>query len=322
MLKKTNKVILIGDGAVGSSFAFSLVNQNFVHELGIIDMDMEKVQGDVMDLQSALPFTGSMRLFAAEYADCRDADIIVLTAGAGQKPGETRLDLVDKNLKITKSICDQITASGFSGIILVASNPVDILTYAVQKFTGFPEERVIGSGTSLDTARFQQAIAAKLNVNPRNVHGYIMGEHGDSEFAVWSCTNIAGLDIADWLEQNPVDDEIELLEIFYEVKNQAYEIIKRKGATFYGIGAGLARIVKAILNNENSIIALSVKLNGQYGADDIYIGVPALINRSGIQSIIELPLSEVEQENMTKSVNILKDTIKEAHTNNPDLQLL
>ena len=305
------KVILIGDGAVGSSYAFALVTQNIGRELGIIDVNTEKAEGDAIDLSDALAFTGPKKIYAAQYSDCSDADIVVLTAGAAQKPGETRLDLIHKNLKIFKSIIDQVMATGFDGIFLVATNPVDVLTYATWKFSGLPASQVIGSGTSLDSARFRQEIARIVNVDARNVHAYILGEHGDTEFPVWSHANIGGLQIYEWLKQNgETVDEKDILEVFFSVRDAAYRIIEKKGATFYGIAVSLARITKAIFNDENAILPLSVYLDGEYGQEDVFIGVPAVINRNGIRSVIEVPLNEVEKGNMQHSADTLRDVIK------------
>lgn len=311
--KNSQKIILIGDGAVGSSYAFALVTQNIGRELGIIDMNVAKTEGDAIDLSDALAFTSPKHIYAATYADCKDADLIVLTAGAAQKPGETRLDLISKNLKIFKSIIDQVMATGFDGIFLVATNPVDILTYATWKFSGLPASRVIGSGTSLDSARFRQEIARKINVDARNVHAYILGEHGDTEFPVWSHANIGGLQLYEWIKQNDETvDEDELLEVFYSVRDAAYRIIEKKGATFYGIAVSLARITKAIFNDENAILPLSVYLDGEYDQHDVFIGVPAVINRDGIRKAIEIPLTDVEKGNLQHSADTLRKVIKDS----------
>lgn len=227
-VKDHQKVILIGDGAVGSSYAFALVTQNIAQELGIIDIDTNKTEGDAIDLSDALVFTSPKKIYSASYSDCHDADIVVITAGAAQKPGETRLDLVQKNLRIFKSLVGQVMDSGFDGIFLVATNPVDILTYATWKFSGLPKSRVIGSGTSLDTARFRQAIAELTGVDTRNVHSYILGEHGDTEFPVWSHANIAGLSINEWIKDNPETDEKALVDVFFSVRDSAYNIIQKK----------------------------------------------------------------------------------------------
>ena len=310
--KLNSKVILVGDGAVGSSYAYALVLQGIAEELGIIDVNTAKTEGDAIDLSHALAFNSPKKIYAATYADCHDADVVCITAGAPQKPGETRLDLVHKNLKILKSIVESIMASGFNGIFLVAANPVDILTYATWKFSGLPKERVIGSGTALDSARFRQAIAELVGVDARNVHGYILGEHGDTEFPVWSHANVGGLQIYEWVKQNPEVDEEKLVEVFFQVRDAAYEIIAKKGSTYYGIGAALARITKAILSNEQAILPLSVYLDGEYNQNDVYIGVPAVVGRDGIRNVIEIPLADSEQEKMDHSASTLKQIIQEA----------
>lgn len=306
------KVILIGDGAVGSSYAFALVTQNIAQEIGIIDINKAKTEGDAMDLSHALAFTSPKKIYAAEYSDCSDADLVVISAGAAQKPGETRLDLVKKNMRIFKSIIGEVMASGFDGIFLVATNPVDILTYATWKFSGLPKHRVIGSGTSLDSARFRQGIASLVNVDTRNVHAYILGEHGDTEFPVWSHANVAGVQIYDWVKGNPGVDEESMVELFYSVRDAAYDIIEKKGATFYGIAVALARITKAIFDNENAVLPVSAYLDGEFGQKDLYIGVPAIINRQGVSKIVEIPLNDSEQEKMTYSANTVKKVGSEA----------
>ncbi|MGM9903646.1 L-lactate dehydrogenase 1 [Enterococcus sp. 10A9_DIV0425] len=310
--KDHQKVILVGDGAVGSSYAFALVTQNIAQEVGIIDINTAKTEGDAIDLSHALAFTSPKKIYAATYEDAHDADLVVITAGAPQKPGETRLDLVNKNLKINRQVVTQIVESGFNGIFLVAANPVDILTYSTWKFSGFPKERVIGSGTSLDSARFRQALAELVDVDARNVHAYILGEHGDSEFPVWSHANVAGLQIYEWVKNNPDIDEEAMVNLFFGVRDAAYTIIEKKGATFYGIAVALARITRAILDDENAVLPLSVYMNGEYDLNDIYIGAPAVINRQGIQKVIEIPLSDSEQDRMTASAKQLKDILDEA----------
>ncbi|ALV22451.1 MAG: L-lactate dehydrogenase [Carnobacterium sp.] len=311
-IKDHQKIIIVGDGAVGSSYAFALVTQNIAQELGIIDIDTDKTEGDAMDLSHALAFTSPKKIYSASYSDCHDADIVVITAGAAQKPGETRLDLVQKNLKIFKTIIDQVMASGFDGIFLVATNPVDVLTYATWKFSGLPKSRIIGSGTSLDSARFRQAIAKLVGVDARNVHGYILGEHGDTEFPVWSHANIAGLQIYEWIKDNPGVDEAALVDVFFNVRDAAYDIIEKKGATFYGIAVSMTRITKAILNDENSVLPLSVYLDGEYGQEDIFIGAPAIVNRQGIQQVIEIPLNDAEKEKMNHSADTLRKITQDA----------
>ena len=310
--KQHKKVMLVGDGAVGSSYAFALINQGIAQELGIIEIPQlfEKAVGDALDLSHALAFTSPKKIYAAQYSDCADADLVVITAGVPQKPGETRLDLVDKNLAVNKSIVTQVVESGFDGIFLVAANPVDILTYSTWKFSGFPKERVIGSGTSLDTARFRQALAEKIGIDARSVHAYIMGEHGDSEFAVWSHANVAGVKLEQWLQENRDIDEEGLVRLFESVRDAAYSIINKKGATFYGIAVALARITKAILNDENTVLPLSVYRYGQYqGVKDVFIGQPAIIGAYGIVRPVNLPLNDAELQKMQSSAGQVKRII-------------
>lgn len=306
-----NKIILIGDGQVGSSYAFAITLLGIGRELGIIDIDEKKAEGDAMDLSDALSFTAPKKIYKADYSDCKDAAIVVITAGMAQKPGETRLDLVDKNMKLFKDMVGKVVDSGFEGIFLVATNPVDILSYATWKFSGFPAHKVMGSGTTLDSSRFRKEIAELTEVDPRSVHAYIMGEHGDTEFAVWSHANIGGLPINEWVKSNEAD-ELALLESFKKVKNAAYEIIERKKATYYGIATALARITKAILYDENSIYSVSSLMQGEYGLDDVYIGSPAIINRSGVRHAVEIPLTDTEKERMQYSASVLKNIIKES----------
>ena len=311
--KQRKKVILVGDGAVGSSYAFALVTQGIAQELGIVDIFKEKTEGDAEDLSHALAFTSPKKIYSATYADAHDADLVVLTAGAPQKPGETRLDLVEKNLRINKDVVTQIVASGFDGIFLVAANPVDILTYSTWKFSGFPKERVIGSGTSLDSARFRQALAQKLDIDTRSVHAYIMGEHGDSEFAVWSHANVAGVNLENFLIDYRNFNAEELVDLFEGVRDAAYSIINKKGATFYGIAVALARITKAILDDENSVLPLSVFQDGQYeGVTGCYIGQPAVVGAHGIVRPINIPLNDAELQKMQASAKQLKAIIDEA----------
>lgn len=311
MREKVNRVVLIGTGAVGSSYAFALLNQGVTEELVLIDLNREKSEGDAMDLNHGMPFAPSRtKIWFGDYSDCKDADITVICAGANQKPGETRLDLVEKNTRIFKGIVDEVVSNGFQGIFIVATNPVDILTYAVQKFSGFPKERVIGSGTILDTARFRFLLGQYFDVDTRNVHAYIIGEHGDTELPVWSHANIAGRQISTWLESNEAYKQEDLDNLFLNVRDAAYHIIERKGATFYGIAMGLVRLTKAILQDENSVLTVSCYLNGEYGQEDIYIGVPAIVNRKGIRQIIQLELDKEEELKFNHSVDVLKEVMK------------
>ncbi|PLS08194.1 L-lactate dehydrogenase [Bacillus halotolerans] len=311
MNERVNKVALIGAGFVGSSYAFALINQGITDELVVIDLNKEKAMGDVMDLNHGKAFAPHpVKTSFGTYEDCMDADIVCICAGANQKPGETRLELVEKNLKIFKGIVSEVMASGFDGIFLIATNPVDILTYATWKFSGLPKERVIGSGTTLDSARFRYMLSEYFGAAAHNVHAHIIGEHGDTELPVWSHANIGGVPVSELVEKNEAYKQEELDQIVDDVKNAAYHIIEKKGATYYGVAMSLARITKAILHNENSILTVSTYLDGQYGADDVYIGVPAVVNRGGVASITELNLNEKEKEQFNHSANVLKDILK------------
>src|SRR4051794_22581167 len=310
MRDRVNRVVLIGTGAVGSSYAFALLNQGITEELVLLDLNKEKSEGDAMDLNHGMAFApSSTKIWFGDYSDCKHADLIVICAGAAQKPGETRLDLVEKNAKIFKGIVGQIMASGFDGIFLVATNPVDILTYAVWKYSGLPKERVIGSGTILDTARFRFLLGEYFNIDTRNVHAYIIGEHGDTELPVWSHADIATRSISKWMEGNEKYKQEDLDHLFINVRDAAYHIIERKGATFYGIAMGLVRLTKAILQNENSVLTVSAYLNGEYGHNDVYVGVPAVVNRNGIRGVVELDLTKDEKEKFDHSVSVLKKVV-------------
>ena len=305
------KVVLVGTGFVGMSMAYSLLNRGGINELVLIDIAKEKTIGEAMDLSHGLPFSpGKIDIKAGEYSDCKDADIVVITAGLPQKPGETRLDLAKSNTKIMKEITESVVASGFNGIFIIASNPVDLMSYVVQKVSGFPKQKVIGSGTLLDTARLRYIIGEKLGVSSKNVHAYIMGEHGDSSFVPWThcyvgCKNLIEL----YKETNR--DLKELEGIHTDVVNAAYEIINRKRATYYGIGVALSRLVAAILNNENCILTVSTLLEGEYGQEGIYIGVPAIINGDGLKEVVTLKLNEEEQDKFNSSANTLRQMARE-----------
>ncbi|GAK47344.1 L-lactate dehydrogenase [Secundilactobacillus oryzae JCM 18671] len=308
--KKFQKVMLVGDGAVGSSYAFAMMHQGLAEEFVIVDVVKERTEGDALDLEDVQAFTSPKNVYSGEYSDAKDADLVVITAGAPQKPGETRLDLVNKNLKILSTIVKPIVDSGFDGIFLIAANPVDILTYATWKFSGFPKNKVIGSGTSLDTARLRAALGKKFNVDPRNVEAYIMGEHGDSEFAAYDEATIGSKPLMTIAKENGVTKD-ELLKIEDETRHKAYEIINRKGATFYGVATALMRISKAILRDENAVLPVGAPLDGEYGLNDIFIGTPAVINANGIESVIEIPLSDEEKAKMAASAETLKKVTKD-----------
>lgn len=304
---KDGKIVLVGTGFVGMSMAYSMLNRGGIGELVLIDIDKEKTVGEEMDLSHGLPFAPQkMVIKAGNYSDCKDAEIVVITAGVAQKPGQTRLELAEVNTKIVKDITKNIMASGFNGIIIVASNPVDLMTYVVYKVSGLPKNKVIGSGTVLDTARLRYMIADYMDVSSKNVHAYIMGEHGDSSFVPWSHCYVGCKKLTDIIKDKgrPIDD---LEKIHQNVINAAYEIINRKKATYYGIGMSLNRLVRAILDNENSILTVSTYLeNGEYGQNDVYIGVPAVINQNGVRELMELELNSEEQEKLNNSCNLIK----------------
>lgn len=301
-----NKVVLIGAGDVGIAYAFALVNQGVCDHLAIIDIDEKKLEGNVMDLNHGVVWAPSRtKVTKGTYADCEDAAMVVICAGAAQKPGETRLQLVDKNMKIMKSIVDNVMVNGFDGIFLVASNPVDILSYAVWKYSGLPHERVIGSGTVLDSARFRYMLGELYEVAPTSIHSYIIGEHGDTELPVLSSATIAGVSMRKLLEKDP-QLEGRLERIFEETRDAAYTIIDAKGSTSYGIGMGLARITRAVLQNQDVALPVSALLQGEYGQKNIYLGTPAIVNRKGIRRVVELELTDHELERMTHSADTLR----------------
>lgn len=310
-MKKNQKVMLVGDGAVGSSYAFAMAQQELAEEFVIVDIFKERTQGDVLDLEDTQPWRSPKKFYSGEYSDAADADLVVITAGAPQKEGETRLDLVNKNLRILKTIVEPIVKSGFDGIFLVAANPVDILTYATLKLSGFPSNKVIGSGTSLDSARLRVELGKLLDIDPRSIDAYMLGEHGDTEFANFEEATVAGVSLLEMLAERGVTlDDLDKVE--ETTRNKAYDIIAGKGATFYGIATSLARITRAILHDEKTILPVGAYLEGQYGAKDLYLGTPAVVSADGIEKIIEIKLSEKEQEKMDISVNQLKKVIDES----------
>ena len=297
-----NKVVIIGCGNVGMSYAYALVNQKTsVNELVLIDLDTKRIEGEVMDLNHCLAFAPSkIDIKVGTYEDCSDASIVVIAAGANQNKGETRMDLINKNSKIFKSIISSVMESGFNGIFLVATNPLDVMTYLTWKYSNLPWQRVIGTGTSLDTARLRYLIAEHILVNPKNVHAYVMGEHGDSEFVPWSNANVGLQNITNFLDEDVLD------KICVDVRDAAYDIIDRKGATYYGIGVCLVRITNAILNNENTIMTVS-----SYDKDnDIYISLPVVINNSGVKSQIDIELTDKERRKLNYSCQVIKEAIQ------------
>ena len=306
------KVCIIGTGSVGSTFAFALMVNGAAREIVLIDRNEKRAQGECMDLNHGLSFARPAKIYSSGYEGCKDADIVVITAGAKQKPGQTRVDLVQENAEIFKDIIPKITKHAQNSILLVVSNPVDILTYVTLKISGLPYNKVIGSGTVLDTSRFRFLISENCNIDPRNVHAYIIGEHGDTELPVWSHANIGGMVLAKYC---PICNEKcnykkELGKIFDEVKNAAYKIIEAKGATYYAIALALTKIVEVILRDENSILPISALINDYYGVNDVCLSIPSLINRNGVERILRLELSAEEQEQFKYSANTLKEIIK------------
>ncbi len=308
-----HKVALVGCGMVGMSYAYAMLNQNTCNELVLIDVDKKRALGEAMDLNHGLAFIqGSMQIKSGDYSDCRDADIVVICAGVAQQPGESRLNLLKRNKEIFKSVVSQVMDSGFDGIFLIATNPVDIMTRITYELSGLEASRVFGTGTALDTARLRYELGKYFNVDPRNVHAYVMGEHGDSEFVPWSQALLATKPIIEITQDYPEDFSREEMEkIAAEVKTAAYKIIDAKKATYYGIGIALTRITKAILGNENSVLTVSAKLDGKYGQTDVYAGVPCVINKYGINRVIELSLTDEELSQMKHSCDILRKNYEE-----------
>lgn len=306
------KAAVIGCGFVGSTIAYTLMQKGTFSELVLIDAVQAKGEGEAMDISHGLPFAHSMDIKSGTYEDIADASVVIITAGANQKPGETRLDLVQKNSRIMKSIIGEIKRVGCEGILLIVSNPVDILTQVALTESGFPKERVIGSGTVLDTARLKYLLSEKLDVDSRNVHAFIAGEHGDSELAVWSCANVYGIGIRDFARLRGFDDfSAEMDEIYHAVRDSAYEIIERKGATYYGIGMAAARIAEAIVRDSHTVAPISVSLNGEYGLEGLCLSIPTVIGNKGAEQILEINLNEEEKEKLKKSAEELKEVLSQ-----------
>lgn len=303
------KVVLVGTGMVGMSYAYAMLNQNTCNELVLTDIDMKRAEGEAMDLNHGLAFTqANMLIKAGGYEECHDADIVVICAGVAQKPGESRLNLLKRNKQVFESIVGAVMKSGFDGIFLIATNPVDIMTRMTYELSGLDSKKVLGTGTALDTARLRYELGKYFKVDPRNMHAYVMGEHGDSEFVPWSQALLATKPVKEIFVKYPEEfsyDEME--KIAADVRTAAYKIIEAKRATYYGIGIALTRITKAILGNENSVLTVSAKLNGEYGQREVYAGVPCVVNRNGIERVIELNLEKDELDKMQKSCDILRE---------------
>lgn len=310
MCNNKRKIVLVGTGMVGMSFAYSALNRGLCDIMVLVDIDRKRAMGEAMDLNHGLAFAGSsMKIYAGEYDDCADADIVVICAGVNQKPGESRLELLKRNAAVFQSIIDPVVRSGFGGVFLVATNPVDIMTRVTYELSGFNPNRVFGSGTTLDTARLRYLLGEYFSVDPRNVHAYVIGEHGDSEFVPWSQAMIATKAVTDVCRDSEGRyrlDEVQKLSA--EVRDAAQQIIEAKKATYYGIGMSLVRIARAVLSDENSVLTVSAKLRGEYGRKGVYAGVPCIVNRNGVDRVLELELTEEEQGKFHESCGILEDS--------------
>lgn len=308
------KIAVIGAGFVGSTVTYTLMTSGLASEIVLIDINKNKADGDIMDMNHGMQFLRPVKMISGEYKDCADADIIIITAGANQKPGETRIDLLNKNAAVFRSIIGEIKKYNTDAIIIVVTNPVDILTYVTLKLSGFPSNRVIGSGTVLDTARFRYLLGQHVGIDPRNVHAYIIGEHGDTEVAAWSLTNIAGISMENYCNKcNKCDGQLSKFDIYNNVKNAAYEIIEKKGATYYAVALAVKRIVEAIVRDENSILTVSSLINGNYGVNGVCLSLPTIVNRKGINSVLDLPLSEKEADLFRSSAESMRHSIEAIH---------
>lgn len=302
----TRKAAMIGCGFVGSASAFALMQSGLFSELVLIDANHDKAEGEAMDIAHGLPFAGQMKIYAGDYDDIVDAAVIIVTAGAAQKPGETRLDLVNKNVNIFKSIIPEIAKRNYKGILLIVANPVDILTYTAVKLSDLPENRVIGSGTVLDTARLKYALGEHLEVDSRSVHSFIIGEHGDSEIVAWSSTNVSGIPVNDFCElRGHFNHEEAMHRIADDVKNSAYDIIEKKGATYYGIAMSVKRICECIMRDEKSILPISSMMHGEYGISDICLSMPTVVGREGVETRVPIQLNEQEESALSASAEQL-----------------
>ncbi len=310
MIINSRKAAIVGCGFVGSASAYALMQSGLFSEMVLIDANHEKAEGEAMDIAHGVPFAGHMKIYAGDYDDAADAAMIIVTAGAAQKPGETRLDLVHKNVAIFKSIIPEIAKRDFGGVLLIVANPVDILTYVAQKLSGLPENRVIGSGTVLDSARLKYALGEHLGVDSRSVHSFIIGEHGDSEIAVFSSANVSGIPLNDFCEmRGHFNHEEATKRIAEDVKNSAYEIIAKKGATYYGIGMSVKRICQCVMRDEKSILPISAILHNQYGIDDIALSMPAIVGHEGLETHVPIRLNKDEQSRLLASAQSLKEIV-------------
>ena len=312
MAVNNRKVAVVGLGFVGSASAFALMQSGLFSEMVLVNRDMSKAEGEALDISHGLPFAKPMKIYAGTYDDIVDAAVIVITSGAGQKPGETRLDLVRKNVEVYRSIIPEIAKRDCEGILLIVSNPVDILTSAAVKLSGFPENRVFGSGTVLDTARLKYLLGEHLNVDSRSVHAFIIGEHGDSEIAAWSSANVSGVPLHNFCEmRGHFEHEKAMYEIAEGVKNSAYEIIEKKKATYYGIAMSVKRICEAIVRDEKSILPISSIQHGQYGIEGVALSMPAVVGKNGVETLVPIELNEAEQTALRHSADTLKQVLND-----------
>lgn len=308
-----SKIVIIGAGFVGASLAYSLIQHALVEEIVLIDVNREKAEGEVMDLNHSLPFTRPMQVRVGDYRDCDDAAVVVVTAGVAQKPGETRLELAGRNIAIYRQILPEIVAGGTEAVLLVATNPLDVMTYAAAKLSKLPARRVIGSGTLLDSSRLRFLLSQHCRVDPGNVHAYILGEHGDSEVPIWSATHIAGVPLDKYCAAcEHRCGQLEWDKIFAQVRDAAYEIIRRKGATYYAIGLALVRILGSILRDEHTLLTVSSVLQGEYGLRDVALSVPTIVGRQGVERVVAVPLTGEEEEGLRRSAGIIRAVIEGA----------
>ncbi|MGQ9779630.1 MAG: L-lactate dehydrogenase [Bacillota bacterium] len=308
---KKGKIVIVGTGYVGSTLAYSLIQRALVEEIVLIDVNRAKAEGEAMDLNHSLPFVRPVTVRVGDYRDCDDAAVVVITAGVAQKPGETRLDLAARNFAVYRQIIPEIVAGGTEAVLLVATNPLDVMTYAAAKLSGLPHQRVIGSGTLLDSSRLRFLLSQHCEVDPTNVHAYILGEHGDSEVPIWSATHIAGIRLDDYCAICGHNCGRKMREeIFVQVRDAAYEIIARKGATYYAIGLALVRILSAILRDEHSLLTVSSVLHGEYGLTDVALSVPPIVGRRGVERIVPFPLTDEELEGLRRSAAVIRGVIE------------
>lgn len=312
-MPKPRKVCIIGSGNVGSTFAYTLMQSGLAREIVLIDVDGERAEGEAMDLNHGLFFAPPADIRAGDYDEVAEAALIVVTAGAKQKSGESRLDLVQRNVGICKQIMAEITSRTDDAVVIMVTNPVDVLTYVAQEVSGWPHGRIIGSGTVLDSARFRYLLSDHCEVDPRNVHAYVIGEHGDSEVGVWSMTHIAGVGMATYCTHichRSCTDE-DRAAILEEVRDSAYHVIESKGATYYGVSMALERISSAILRDENSVLTVSLRADGHYGLEGVCLSLPAIVNGNGVQRVIDASLAQQEQDALHRSADLLKGIIAE-----------